>query len=98
MKTGPIESIKYCLKYCNYKVDEIALALEAPQLLQKRAINSYINSINNGFSERIKCKKMSNNDVSPYDLFVYPFLWQKKRRTINFRTKNDYVFSKKSVN
>ncbi len=80
MKTGPIESIRYCLQSCNYKVDEIAFGLELPHILQQQAINSYVNTISHGFAERIKCKKIYNHDnLTPYQVFTYPYLWQKSK-------------------
>ncbi len=75
----PFDSIKYCLKACDYKLDAIALALEEPNKLHERAINSYVDSINNGFIERLKCDELKGKKYTPYDILMLPLSFQSQR-------------------
>tara|TARA_Y100001968_G_C19444518_1_gene764515 strand:+ start:348 stop:2093 length:1746 start_codon:yes stop_codon:yes gene_type:complete len=75
----PLASIKYCLEFCNKEVDAIALAFEKPSTLHKRSINSYIESINNGFIERLKCETFEGEKFTPYEFLMLPYSSQKHR-------------------
>ncbi len=76
----PINSIKYCLEVSGNNIDTVALAFEDPNSLHKRAINSYFESIQNGFVERLKCDNIFGIKVTPYDFLRYPLIQQSKRK------------------
>jgi len=77
---APYDSVKYCISNIGANnIDAIALALEKPEILQKNAINSYIDSVRRGFSERIKCDEIKGLSVDGYDIFLYPLKTQLDR-------------------
>ncbi len=75
----PFYSIKYCLEACKNKLDVIVFAFEEPNSLHKRALNSYIKSINNGFAERLKCEIIQGHKYTPYEMLMLPLTTQRQR-------------------
>jgi len=77
--TAPFESVKYCVKDVAGKIDAIALALETPESIQRRSINSYFDSVRDGFEKRLGCDNIRGRNVDGYELFVYPYETQRAR-------------------
>ncbi|WP_269625331.1 carbamoyltransferase C-terminal domain-containing protein [Prochlorococcus marinus] len=76
----PINSIKYCLEVSGNNIDAVAFAFEDPNLLHKRATNSYFKSIQNGFIERLNCDNIYGKKITPYDVLMYPLHYQSNRK------------------
>ncbi len=77
----PYKSVEFCLNSCRSNIDAIAYALEDPLKLQERAINSFVESYNDGYKNRIKCKEIDGIQLNPFQLYSYPRIYQKKRIT-----------------
>ncbi len=77
---GPIKSIKFCVHGYKNKIDLISLALDSPEKIQTKALNSFFaNSLDDNFRKRIKIKKIKNKILNLNDLIKYPYNTQKKR-------------------
>jgi carbamoyltransferase len=77
--TTPFESIKYCLSEINNRPDAIALALDAPKTIHARAINSYFESVYNGFYKRLYCDEIKGKRIDAYSMLMHPIYTQTDR-------------------
>ncbi|MBZ0265847.1 carbamoyltransferase [bacterium] len=78
--TAPFESVKYCIQDLDGKIDAIALALETPEDMQRRSINSYLRTITeDGYTDRLSCSEIKGREVDGYEMFMHPFEVQEKR-------------------
>lgn len=64
--TGPLESIRECLRHLSGKLDMVAVALEEPDTLQREAMSSFLASIKNGATTRNECREIDGIAVKNY--------------------------------
>lgn len=76
--SAPFESVKYCLEGID-SLDAIALPLETPEALQKRAINSFVDTVRSGYSSRLETTDIRGVEVDGFGLFQYPYQTQQAR-------------------
>ena len=76
---SPQESVRACLSQLKGTLDTIAVALDDPVSLHRKALNSYLESIQKGAQSRLNCKEINGESVDFYDLVQYPKRYQQKR-------------------
>lgn len=76
---GPVNSIRYCLSKSPEPVSTVALALAAPEDLQRQAVNEYMSSIKAGATSRLECASVLGVPMDFYDLVQLPLRTQCER-------------------
>ena len=86
----PFESVRFCLKQSNGKIDAIALGLDDPENLHKLSLLNFHKSISNGFVKRLKCKNIQGSPIKNKDMMLYPKITQ------NIRINKIMIFLEKA--
>lgn len=75
---GPVESARYCAGLSD-GIDEVALALEEPNALQRQAVNEFMSSGLSDHPERLHCRSIRGDPVDHFDVVTYPAATQRVR-------------------
>ena len=77
--TAPVGSIRYCASQADEPITTVAVALETPEDLQRFAINSYVDSVRSGETERLRANEFRGEKLDGYELFNLPQRTQQQR-------------------